>query len=272
MSTATTNPDQKAPRRPVPTPSVLAARKYQKTQLTEGTEEEILATYAPVISQMVHRFAPLVKVTVDVDDLKNIASLALIQAAHGFDPGQGMSFESYARMRIRGSILDEIRKSQPLTRTEYSRRKELEATIEALRLEHNRQPEEVEIAERMGITVEQYRALLDRLRPVVFVPLHQMLEGDDEFSGGGTLEYQSADVTAEDPSESASRHELHALIRERIQQLNRQQQKVLLLFYYEGLRMKDIAELLNVSESRVCQINTEAVISLRSYLKRQERV
>ena len=106
-----------------------AARAYQKASLTAATEDEILDTYAPVISQMVHRFVPLVKVTVDIDDLKNIASLALIQAAHGFDPAAGMSFEGYARMRIRGAILDEIRKSQPLSRTVYSRRKELENTL-----------------------------------------------------------------------------------------------------------------------------------------------
>ena len=250
---------------------VMAARAYQKTHLTEGTEEELLQSYAPVISQMVHRFAPLVRVSVDVDDLKNIASLALIQAAHGYDPGQGMSFASYARMRIRGAILDEIRKSQPLTRTEYSRRKELENTIEALRLEFNRQPTEEEIAGRMGIALGAYRALLDKLRPVIFVPLHQMLEGEDEF-GGGPNDFQSADVNAEDPSETAGRHELHTLIRDRIGQLNRQQQKVLLLFYYEGLRMKDIAELMNISESRVCQVNTEAVLSLRSFLQRQEKI
>ena len=269
MATGTANMDQRSQRR-APAPQVVAARAYQKTRLTEGTEEELLATYAPVISQMVHRFAPLVKVTVDVDDLKNIASLALIQAAHGYDPGQGMSFESYARMRIRGAILDEIRKSQPLSRTEYSRRRELENSIESLRIELNRQPTEEEVANRLGITVNEYQNLLDRLRPIIFVPLHQMFEGEDDF--GSSHEQSTADLTQEDPSEQTGRRELHVLIRERIGQLNRQQQKVLLLFYYEGLRMKDIAELMNISESRVCQINTEAVISLRSYLKRRERV
>ncbi len=247
-----------------------AARAYQKVKLSEATEDELLATYAPVISQMVHRFVPLTRVTVDIDDLKNIASLALIQSAHGFDPAAGMSFESYARMRIRGAILDEIRKAQPLSRTVYSRRKELENTIESLREELNRQPEETEIATRLGVTVQGYRNLLDDLRPVIFVPLHQIIEGDDEFSGAS--DQYTADITQEDPGETTGRRELHVLIRERIQQLNRQQQKVLLLFYYEGLRMKDVAELMNISESRVCQINTEAVLSLRSFLKRQEQI
>ena len=269
MAQATANPEQQAAQRENRPVQAQAARAYQKVKLTESTEDELIITYAPVISQMVYRFVPLARVTVDADDLKNIASLSLIQAAHGFDPTAGMSFESYARMRIRGAILDEIRKSQPLSRTVYSRRKELENTIESLRIELNRQPKETEIAERLGVTVGQYRALLDNLRPVVFVPLHQLMEGEDEFSHADNQ--YTADVTQEDPSETTGRRELHVLIRERIQQLNRQQQKVLLLFYYEGLRMKDVAELMDISESRVCQINTEAVLSLRSFLKRQER-
>ena len=269
MAQATTNPKQQT-NRPAPQPKrVAAARAYQKTHLTEVTEEELLVNYAPVISQMVHRFAPLVRVTVDVDDLKNIACLALIQSAHTFDPGLGVVFEAYARMRIRGAILDEIRKSQPLSRSVYSRRRELESSLESLRIELNRQPTEEEIATRIGTTVDGYRDLLDQLRPIVFVPLHQMLESDDEFGSG---DQHVADLTQPDPSDQASRHELHAMIRDRILQLSRQQQKVLLLFYYEGLRMKDIAELMNISESRVCQVNTEAVLSLRAYLQRQERV
>ncbi len=171
MAQATANPEQQSARQGNRPMQTQAARTYQKVKLTETTEDELLVTYAPVISQMVYRFAPLARVTVDADDLKNIASLSLIQAAHGFDPTAGMSFESYARMRIRGAILDEIRKSQPLSRSVYSRRKEMENTIESLRIELNRQPEETEIATHLGVTVNQYRALLDELRPVIFVPL-----------------------------------------------------------------------------------------------------
>ena len=137
-------------------------------------------------------------------------------------------------------------------------------------MELNRQPEEEEIASRLGVRVEEYRAILDDLKPVIFVPLHQMMEGDDEFTQ--SQDQYTADITQEDPSESIGRRELHVLIRDRIKQLNRKQQKVLLLFHYEGLRMKDVAELMGISESRVCQINTEAVLSLRSYLQRQERI
>ncbi len=250
-------------------PSVRAAKAYQKTALTEASEEDLLQGYAPVINQMVHRYAPLVRVSVDVDDLRNIASMALLQAAHSYDPSHGVPFEIYARMRIRGSILDEIRKHQPLSRTVYSRRRDLERSIEELRIELNRQPSEEEIAARLGTSVAQYHALLDQLRPVIFVPIHQMLEGDDDFGAEG---HQVEDLTHGGPADQTITKELHELIRDRIIELPKQHQKVLALFYYEGLRMKDIAELLGVSESRICQINTEAVLSLRAYLNKKEKI
>jgi RNA polymerase sigma factor for flagellar operon FliA len=254
---------------PTRVPAKRAAKAYQKTALTEATEEDLLQSYAPVINQIVHRFAPLVRVAVDVDDLRNIACMALLQAAHTFDASLGVPFAVYARMRIRGSILDEIRKQQPLSRTVYSRRRDLERTIEDLRIELNRQPSEEEIAARLGTSVAQYHALLDKLRPVIFVPIHQMLEGDDDFGAAG---HQVEDLNQSGPAEQAITRELHELIRDRIIELPKQHQKVLTLFYYEGLRMKDIAELLGVSESRICQINTEAVLSLRAYLSKKEKI
>ncbi len=247
-------------------PVARAARMYHRMSLTESTEEELMAKHAPMIHQLVHRFAPLARVIVDVDDLRSIACMALLQAAHTFDPQLGVAFEVYGRMRVRGAILDEIRKAQPLSRTVYSRRRELEKAIEGLRVELVRQPTEEEIAARLGIPLTGYHQMLDDLRPVTFVPIHQMLEGDEDFGAAG---HMVEDLNQPDPASKAITRELYVLIRERILQLPKQHQKVLTLFYYEGLRMKDIGELLGVSESRVCQINTEAVLSLRSYLRRK---
>ncbi|MBO36173.1 MAG: hypothetical protein CMO64_08290 [Verrucomicrobiales bacterium] len=261
--------DEATPRARTTVPRPKAARTYIKTSLTEATEDDLLTGYAPIINQMVHRFAPLVRVAVDADDLRNIACMALLQAAHTYDPTQGVAFEIYARMRIRGAILDEIRKQQPLSRTVYSRRRDLERTIEELRIELKRHPSEDEIAARLGTSVAQYQQLLDTLRPVIFVPIHQMLEGDDEFGATG---HMVEDLNQADPSQLAGQKELQEMIRDRILELPPQHKKVLTLFYYEGLRMKDIAELLGVSESRICQINTEAVLSLRSYLHKKEKI
>jgi len=263
------NPGEETPRRSATVPNQRVGKAYQKVSLTEATEEDLLTNYAPIINQTVHRFAPLVRVSVDADDLRNIACMALLQAAHTFDPSQGVAFEIYARMRVRGSILDEIRRQQPFSRTVYSRRRDLERNIEELRIELKRHPTESEIATRLGVSVPSYHALLETLRPIIFVPIHQILENDVEFGDSGQM---VEDLTQADPSQQAGQRELHELIRERILELPKQHQKVLTLFYYEGLRMKDIAELLGVSESRICQINTEAVISLRSYLHKKEKV
>lgn len=263
------NPGEETPRRSATVPNQRVGKAYQKVSLTEATEEDLLTNYAPIINQTVHRFAPLVRVSVDADDLRNIACMALLQAAHTFDPSQGVAFEIYARMRVRGSILDEIRRQQPFSRTVYSRRRDLERNIEELRIELKRHPTESEIATRLGVSVPSYHALLETLRPIIFVPIHQILENDVEFGDSGQM---VEDLTQADPSQQAGQRELHELIRERILELPKQHQKVLTLFYYEGLRMKDIAELLGVSESRICQINTEAVISLRSYLHKKEKI
>ena len=263
------NSGEETPRQSARVPNQRVGKAYQKISLTEATEEDLLTSYAPIINQTVHRFAPLVRVSVDADDLRNIACMALLQAAHTFDPSQGVAFEIYARMRVRGAILDEIRRQQPFSRTVYSRRRDLERNIEELRIELKRHPTENEIATRLGMSMPSYHALLETLRPIIFVPIHQILENDVEFGGSGQM---VEDLTQADPSQQAGQRELHELIRERILELPKQHQKVLTLFYYEGLRMKDIAELLGVSESRICQINTEAVISLRSYLHKKEKV
>ncbi len=241
---------------------------YQKASPLEISEEDLLQNYATIIAQMVHRFAPIVRSTVDIEDLKSIASMAVIQASRTFNPTLSVPFEVYCRMRIRGSILDELRRTQPLTRSVISKRKELERTIQALSEEIQRQPTEEEISEKLGMDLNEYHALLEELRPVVFVPIDQPLDEDEEYSGGQQVE----DITQIGPADRVTARDLQALIRDRLMQMPANHKKVLTLFYYEELRLKDIAELLKVSESRVCQIHTEAIISLRAYLQRKEKV
>lgn len=241
---------------------------YQKASPLEISEEELLENYATIIAQMVHRFAPIVRSAVDIEDLKSIASMAVIQASRAFNPALGVAFEAYCRIRIRGSILDELRRTQPLTRSVISKRKELERTIQALSEEVKRQPTEEEISEKLGVSLDEYHALLEELRPVVFVPIDQPMDEDDDFPGGQQLQ----DITQIGPDDRAAAHDLQALIRDRLMQMPANHKKVLTLFYYEELRLKDIAALLKVSESRVCQIHTEAIISLRAYLQRKEKV
>ncbi len=241
---------------------------YRKTCIKDYTEDELVVKYAPLVLKMVHRIAPITRSVVDFEDLKNVAYFALVQAARSFDPELGVAFEVYCKHRIRGAILDELRKNSSVTRSVYSRWKKLERAIQDLEDRLGQPPEESEIAASLNISVDEYRALLDDLRLVAYVSLDEI--SDPESESGDFIPFQLEDLHQVDPAGQASTRDLQNLIRDRILQMTPQQKKTLTLYYYEGLRFKDIAVLLRVSESRICQIHTEAILSLRAFLDRED--
>ena len=248
--------------------STKAVRLYQKAGLNEYSEDEIVAKYAPLVLKMVHRIAPITRAVVDYDDLKSVAFCALVQAARAFDPKLGVAFEVYCKHRIRGAILDELRKNSSVTRSVYTRWKKLERSIQDLEEKLGKPPSEAEIAAQLGISVEAYRGLLDDLRLVGYVSLDEISSQENE--SGDFIPFQLEDIHQADPADQTSLHDLQELIRNRILEMTPQHKKILTLYYYEGLRFKDIGALLNVSESRICQIHTEAIMSLRTFLDRKE--
>lgn len=250
---------------PLPTRVI---RLYQKSGIKEFSEDEIVTKYAPLVLKMVHRIAPITRSVVDFDDLKNVAFCALIQSARSFDPNLGVAFEVYCKHRIRGAILDELRKNSSVSRSVYARWKKLERTIQDLEEKLGKPATEREIAAELEISVEEYRGLLDDLRLVGYVSLDEI--SSPEAENGDYVPFQLEDLHQEDPAAQTSSRDLQELIRNRILQMTPQHKKILTLYYYEGLRFKDIALILKVTESRVCQIHTEAIMSLRAFLDREE--
>ena len=246
------------------------AKLYHATGVKGYSEDELVVKYAPLVLKMVHRIAPIVHAVVDFDDLKSVGYIALVQAARSFDSELGVAFEVYCKHRVRGAILDELRKNSPVTRTVYSKWKKLERTIQEREEKLGRPPTEAEIATALGTSVHGYRELLDELKLVAYVSLDEI--SSQENDGGEYTPFQLADLHQEDPAGQATARDLQQLVRERILQMNPQQRKVLTLYYYEGLRFKDIAALVNVSESRICQIHTEAILGLRAFLDREQNL
>ena len=244
------------------------AKLYHATGVRGFSEEELVLKYAPLVLKMVHRIAPIVRSVVDFDDLKNVGYLALVQAARAFDSDLGVAFEVYCKHRVRGAILDELRKNSPVTRTVYAKWKKLERAIQDLEDKLSRTPTETEIAASIGTTVNGYRELLDDLRLVAYVSLDEI--SSQESDAGEFTPFQLADLHQVDPAGQASARDLQELVRNRITQMNPQQRKILTLYYYEGLRFKDIAAILKVSESRICQIHTESIMVLRAFLDREQ--
>ncbi|MBI4659602.1 MAG: FliA/WhiG family RNA polymerase sigma factor [Verrucomicrobia bacterium] len=244
------------------------ARLYHATNIKGFSEDELVLKYAPLVLKMVHRIAPIVRSVVDFDDLKNVGYLALVQAARAFDPDLGVAFEVYCKYRVRGAILDELRRNSPVTRTVYSKWKKLERTIQDLEDKLGHPPSEGEVAAALGITVNGYRELLDELKLVAYVSLDEISSQESDL--GEFTPFQLADLHQVDPAGQVTARDLQELVRDRILQMSPQHRKILTFYYYEGLRFKDIAALMNVSESRICQIHTEAIMALRAFLDREQ--
>lgn len=241
---------------------------YQKAGIKEYSDDELIAKYTPLVLKMVHRISPITRAVVDFEDLKSVAYFALVQAARSFDPEVGVAFEVYCKPRVRGAIVDELRKNSTVTRSVYSKWKKLERAIQEQEDKLGRPPTELELTAALAITVNDYRKLLDDLKLVSYVSLDEISAHDADSED--FTPFQLEDVHQVDPAGQASSQDLQTLIRNRLLQMTPQQRKILTLYYYEGLRFKDIASLVNLSESRICQIHTEAILALRAFLDRKE--
>jgi RNA polymerase sigma factor for flagellar operon FliA len=240
---------------------------YQQAAVKGFSEEELVVKYTPLVLKMVHRIAPISHAVVDFEDLKSVAYFALVQCARSFDPEIGVAFEVYCKPRIRGAILDELRRNSTVSRTAYGKWKKLERAVQEQEEKLGRAPTELEVATSLGISVNEYREQLDDLKLVAYVSLDEISAGD---SDSDFIPFQLEDLHQSDPSDQVGVRDLQELIRSRLMQMSPQQRQVLTFYYYEGLRFKDIALLLKVSESRICQIHTEAILALRAFLDRKE--
>lgn len=242
-------------------PVVLPQKGY-----LEHTENELVEKFTPMVVKWVHRLAYHPSLKEEIDDFRNIGLTALIMAKRNFNPALGVPFEAYCSRRIRGSILDAIRKKFSGSRTMGAKMRKIEQAIYELSGNLERPPTESEIADHMNLELNKYRELLDQVQRHVYISFNDQwakVDSDEAIE-------KKLDERQPDPSVVAGNHDLQELIRKRLTSMNPKQQKVIAFYYYEGLRFRDIAEIMNITESRVCQIHTEAVLSLRSFIKRIE--
>jgi RNA polymerase sigma factor for flagellar operon FliA len=193
-----------------------------------------------------------------------VGVLGLVHASRGFRPDQGSSFATYATTRIRGAVLDELRRMDWLPRRSRTKAKQLKSVISEVEQRLGRVATEVEVAEAMSLSAEEYADLLDEVRPISCLELDA--PGSDEESDGSTLHELVADLAQGTAYDEVEKREVIAMMSARIQQMPEMQRKVLAFYYYEEMRLAEIAEIFHVTESRICQIHSQAIFSLRSYL------
>ncbi len=233
--------------------SVRAAGGSRK--LTRSDYERFL----PLVQRTATRLARSLPATIGVSDLVSYGWVGLLEAFERASPDMDPEeFEAYALYRIRGAALDHVRRLDPTTRTTRALSRSVARSIKSLTRTLGRAPEEEEIAAELGMTVEAYRAALDQVGRAGMARL-QMLDLDDV----------QIDAQAEPPDESAGKLEMCAAVTAQIEQLPLRLQQVLALYYAEERTLREIGVILEVTESRACQLHTEAIHRLRAAIGRE---
>ncbi len=238
-------------------------QRYRRCADTE-LEGSLIEQYLPLVRMIVCRLLMTLPAHVSADDLHSAGLIGLLQSVRNFDPSCRCSFETYARQRIRGAVLDELRRLDWAPRSVHERTRKLEQVMFDLGQRLGRMPDEAEMAAALGLTLADYQRRLEEIRPATFVCLDSVVGGEGEDA---CLYEVIADPTQDDPAEQAVRRDLAREIADCIRALPEAKRKVLALYYYEDLQLKEIAVVLGLTESRICQIHAQAILTLRVQLQ-----
>jgi RNA polymerase sigma factor for flagellar operon FliA len=213
-----------------------------------------------LIELVVQRMIPQVPSFMTKEDMVSAAMVGLVDAANRFDPGKGAKFKTFAEYRVRGAIFDEMRRLDWFSRTMRDKQNLLTQTM--LRLEHGlgRSPDELEMAAALDISLEEYQNLLTEVSHLGCVSLHETLDHTEE---GRSFLDNLEDISGAIPNELIEQSEMSRLLAELIEELAEKERLVVALYYYEELTQKEIAEILEVSEGRVSQLHSQALLKLR---------
>lgn len=226
--------------------------------------DEVIKHYVWLVKCIARNIADSLPHSVEGEDLLSAGTLGLIKAVDDFDPSRGVKLETYARFRIRGAILDELRSLDPLPYSTRSKLKQIERAIAELETRFGRSPSASEVAERIGLTAREISILLATASSADLYSLDELIDGGKEHIGEGM---GNAAESKPDPLARLERKELENLLVEAIKELPRTDRVLLGLYYYENLRMWEIGQVLGISESRVSQIHSKAILTLRTKLR-----
>ena len=225
----------------------------------QAARNKLLEHYLPLVRYTAERLYSRLPSHVNVDDLVSFGTSGLIDAVESFDPGRKVRFKTYCGPRIHGAMLDGLRSMDWVPRLVRSRARRLHRAHEALKASLGRMPTETETAAQLGLSMKEFRMLRKDAFPVEVSSLSDIL-GEDRSGKAVCIEHFLASNHSCDPQRPAMRNDLKEFLTRRLAKTER---LVLVLYYYEGMNMKEIGRTMDLSESRVCQIHSAAIASLR---------
>ena len=226
-------------------------------------KEKLILAYAPLVKYVAGRLVMHIGAHVDYDDLISYGIFGLIDAIDKFDPEKNVKFETYASLRIKGSIIDSIRKLDWVPRTLRQRNKQFEQAYAKLEEDFGREPTETELAEKLSLSLEETQELMRKSTVLSLISLDDYLEQNYETAFPANM------VSPVDtPEAHMDKQELHQILTQTIEKLSEKEKKVVTLYYFEELTLKEISVIMGVSESRISQIHSKAMLRMQARLGR----
>ena len=232
----------------------------------EDAREQLILNYSPLVKFVAGRVATKLPNTVENADLISYGIFGLIDAIEKFEPDRGFKFETYAISRIRGAMIDELRALDWVPRSVRSRGRDIENAIVALEGRLSRTPNDDEIAAEMGISTKELRESYAKLAYTSVVSFDEIWAPNSDRDDKSTLASVVKDEKAPDPVTAFEAEEIKSILADAIEQLSERERTVVALYYFEGLQLKEIGQVLGVTESRASQLHTKAVLRLRGRL------
>ncbi len=226
--------------------------------------EELILTYAPLVKYVAGRVSVSLPDTIEHSDLVSYGMFGLMDAIERFDLGAGVKFSTYAITRIRGSIIDELRKVDWVPRSVRSKAKRISRAVRRLENSLGRTPTEEEIAAELDISLQELQDMLEQTAFTTVAELDRTLSSDGEESI--TLADTLQDTAHARPQDTVDEEETRRLLVQEIEDLPEREQQIIALYYFEGMTLAQIGGILGVTESRVCQIHSKVMVSLRNRL------
>lgn len=231
--------------------------EYSKKR-TQDIQEKIIIEYAGLVKLVAGRLSMYLGFNVEYDDLVGYGTFGLIDAVDKFDYSKGVKFETYASLRIRGAILDQIRKMDWIPRSIRQKQRKIDVACQNLEVRYGRMASDDEIANELDITVDELESWQNQTKITNIISL-------DEFMEQGTEAKVEQNLTTEfaQPERVYEKQELKEILIQTLESLTEKEKRVIILYYYEELTLKEISKVLEVSESRISQLHTKALQKMR---------